>query len=246
MANTLTLSRSSVFQTREMTEPETPDPEAIALDEVEARMRLALNIQQAGGTLVSPSRTSDPWGSSRPPRRKRFAREGEVKVTVIPRHGLAMHQDPEEAAVARERQRRLEAERGLREAQAALDGLRTRLAHAEMARDEAVGEAMARSAALETLRTEILLAEQAIVQLQEETARLAAICEQAERALEAERARREAAEARVMASVPLLVEAPRRHGRGRPKGAKNKPKIDPQPVKWWTKAWRAGETRKMG
>lgn len=74
--------------------------------------------------------------------RHRFVRDGEVPVTVVnPRHG---HPDPDpgvvaglERALAAERQGRIAAEKALEQAQEAVRQLRTRLAHAEMAKQEA-------------------------------------------------------------------------------------------------------------
>ncbi len=96
--------------------------------------------------------------------RKHFVQDGEVPVTIVNRPGLrqpdAFASQPvnrvsvAHAALANERVARERAERSLAEALATIHELRTKLGHAELARQEAANAGLAAREALEALRTD--------------------------------------------------------------------------------------------
>jgi hypothetical protein len=234
----------------------------------EARMRRALGLdgeqlrsrppQERGDT---PQRTADRFSTQG--HKRRFVHDGEVPVTLV--HGLVSgrreHADGNgsrpntnaqptnrlevaEAALAAEIATREKAERSFAEAQAAVHDLRTKLGHADLARQEAV----------ETLRRE-----------RETTAGLRASLQEAEEQVTAARQAHEAAEKaladlrerQATRSVATVDEPPRprrgrkpraeilaaaetvaapvapRKGPGRPRKTESKPAREPKPIRWW-------------
>lgn len=194
--------------------------------------------------------------------KRRFVHDGEVPVTVV--HGLISgrrehgdgngnrngnHTAPTnrleiaEAALAAEIATRERTERALQEAQAAVHDLRTKLGHADLARQEAV----------EALRREREATEERQAELQEAQAQVAAAQEArevAERALEelreelakpvepvpapvapARRGRKPRAETAAVAEPSEPATKPRKVGRPRMKAAA--PAREPKPIRWW-------------
>lgn len=123
-------------------------------------MRRALGLgRPAQGAAAKPRSATGQQTPDRP--KRRFVQDGEVPVTLVHalpdrRAGLSpspASQSPPapgvaelEAALAAERAARERAERSLREAQATIHALQTRLGHAELARVEALETAKADSA----------------------------------------------------------------------------------------------------
>lgn len=199
--------------------------------------------------------------------RHRFVQDGEVPVVMVS-NGGGLSRAPAEnrtpssrpattVDVAAERSARERAERALRDAQNMIRDLETKLAHAELARTEAVNQAKASRAA-------------AVAAREEASAQIA----RAKTLLEEERGGRERAEARLQAALegrteeprvkrkytrrkPLLPvtpepwsgEAPapevavgaevgvprlRKRAAGLPKAPRER-MVEPKPVKWWIK-----------
>ena len=128
----------------------------------ETRMRRALGLQSTAAPPGEVAPTPAPAGPRRPARR--FARDGEVAVSVVHRDAAAGTNRLEAARQALQAQTagREQAERRLVEAQATIRELQTQLAHARLARDEAAqraaAEKQANEQALASLRAELLTA----------------------------------------------------------------------------------------
>jgi hypothetical protein len=142
-------------------------------------------------------------------------------------HGPVNRLEAAEAALRTERAARSLAERALAEAQAQVQSLRTKLAHAEMAQTEALAaERAARAEALSRA----------------EAAELTTAAIQAELAAAAPVRAAPAATARPAAQA-AEVTPPRR--RGRPPGSGKRsapapaPENEPEPVQWWLPSYRA-------
>ena len=208
----------------------------------------------------TPQRPVDRF--STPGHKRRFVHDGEVPVTLV--HGLVSsrreHADGNgtrpspnaqptnrlevaEAALAAEIATRERAERSLAEAQAAVHDLRTKLGHADLARQEAV-EALRR----EREASDVLRASLQEAQDQVTTARRAQ--EAAERALadwqepqatrpdevadEPPRPRRgRKPRALIQAAVEAVATDQPRRGPGRPRKTDPKPVREPKPIRWW-------------
>ena len=192
------------------------------LSNEEARMRQALGLR-GDGSAVRPVQRREPDGRGR-----RFVKDGEVPVVV-----LSGPKDPAAAAPAAgnrlaaveaelrsERAAREKAEQSLREAQASVERLETKLAHAELAHAEALGaERQAREQAERALGE----------------AREAIAAREAELASARERGR-----ARTAASS----EKPRGKTAAKPRKSAETAKREPQPVKWWLPSFRAKMRKK--
>jgi hypothetical protein len=174
----------------------------------ELRMRRFLGLQGAAPLQPSQLRSDQ----ARP--RHRFVQDGEVPVVIAnsPRaanaaaNGAAM-----QAALDHERAARTSAERLLAEAQATIQSLRTKLAHAEMAQADALAaERHARERAEAALREAVAAREQTEQKPSKTTART-----------------RTAPEPHTSSAKPASKTPAAKKG-------------EPQPVKWWLPGHRAG------
>ncbi len=135
--------------------------------EAEARMRHALGLMtrpRHGAHESPPERRVQQAHGSAGTRRHRFVQDGEVPVSVVRAGGRregpslgagVMHragESPRADELAAERNAREQAERRLAEAQLLVRSLQTRLADADMARDELETELRAARASLEAAR----------------------------------------------------------------------------------------------
>ena len=183
----------------------------------ETRMRAALGLLQPGTGRSA---------SSRPDYRvakRRFARDGEVEVTVINGAGTEpVGVSTRDRLIAAERELEAEREahartkRALQEAISAVHGMETKLAHTQMARDEALAvERAARQRAEDALRE---LREKTAVSVKppEESSTVAA----------------------ASGGMPVLKRRP-----GRPRRAVVEA-AEPEPVKWWLPSYRAARGSK--
>ncbi len=236
-------------------------------------MRRALGL--VGRKLAAPEQSQSAPRTASAPRstqmqtperhKRRFVSDGEVPVTVLRReHGVdapplrpasgaspSNRLDAAEAALRAERGARERAERALAEAQALIRDLRTKLGHAELARNEA----------LETAKTEIAAAASSRAAANEElnqlhaarAAQQAAEQQLADERIARERAERALREARRAAEPsergsgkveaegadPPPLQLPRKPALPRKRMAsKPQPTIDvgeQQPVRWWVK-----------
>ena len=192
----------------------------------------------------SPDRPS----GARP--RQRFVQDGEVPVTVVNRqHEPDAPARPSvnrlggtDAALANEQAARRQAERSLQQALAAIHDLRTKLGHADLARQEAVEAARTEREAAEALRAAFQKQESGLAEAlaAERAARMAA--ESALHKALAARGRteegRQAALEMRSASAPrdAAAPAPREPAAAVPRKTRKPatPKQrEPQPVKWW-------------
>ena len=194
------------------------------------RRALGLSEHKAPAADQSPPPHSSTI-TQRPPRR--FARDGDVPVTII-------HRDPDDGSgvnrleaaqrglreqiAARER-----SEQQLRDAEATIRDLQTKLAHERLAKDEASGAMQKELAAVrQALETERAAREAAVIERDQAITDAREI----EERLRTVMARRPVAAESSMAAVP--VEQPRR--RGRP--PKVKPVVDESDVvEWWVPGW---------
>ena len=175
----------------------------------EIRMRRALGLQ--GPSRAAPQQRAD---QARP--RHRFVQDGGVPVVVLnsrsdtdPVAAFKSRVAEIEAALDVERNAHGATKRTLQEAQASVQALQTRLAHAEFAHGEALAaERRARKEAEDSLQARI--------------------------ALEAEQAASPAGEAPVAAAVT----APKKAVRKMPRVPRTPKVAEPQPVKWWLPKFR--------
>lgn len=224
------------------------------IEQTEARMREALDRIGKGrpprevrpaAASVFPATLGGRGGAEG--QKRRFVREGEVPVMVVSgsrppegsaqRRGPAPHPEQAEgfsAALQRERVAHDAAERQLREAQATIQDLRTKLGHIAIARDEALEAARRAEAARAALAHEIDVL----------NSRLAA--EVAARA-KAERAAGPGFAPEPAPVPPGAAEPPKTRRRGRPpktdatasqaapKRKPGRPRVEkePEPIKWW-------------
>jgi DNA polymerase III gamma/tau subunit len=189
------------------------------LRNAEQNARRALGLMPGGqGTSV---------GTMQGRTRRRFARDGEVAVVVLPRsdHATSDSQTPQsatspatnriaaaEAARDAESRARQRAERALAEAQAALRSLQTQVRHAAMSQDEVLEAARRAVAERDTLEA-ALAAERQARQIAEQA--LAKLLVRRERA----------SETAPPPSVPRVKKPARAKGRA----------PEPKPVRWWIK-----------
>jgi hypothetical protein len=107
----------------------------------EAQMRRALGLHNTSPTQAVPAPPTTPLGASSPQRR-RFARDGEVRVSMIHRDqddGAGANKlDATRQALREQVTARENAEHRLQEAQATIHDLQTKLAHERLAKDEAI------------------------------------------------------------------------------------------------------------
>jgi len=156
---------------------------------------------------------------------RRFVRDGEVPVEIRPIRKPGSNQQPQtnpalealKAELSVEHAARKEADRALGEARATIESLQARLAHAEMARDEAVS-ALRRS-------LEPRPVEPAIELLPDSMADPVPVKVPARRG-------RKPGSLNKVPRAAKLPKAPRP-----PKVAK--PEAEPKPVQWWTPSFRA-------
>ncbi len=182
---------------------DTRTPGASDLEDTEARVRQALGVQDRSVSRPMQHRAGQP----RP--RHRFVQDGEVPVVVLntPKNAdtpSASRIQAVEAALDAERTARADAERSLREAEATIQALRTKLAHAELAHGEA-------------LATEREARERAEQALREATAAPAT----------------EEPLARGIVAAATAPEKPKRSRRPAGTAAAAAKTREPRPVKWW-------------
>ena len=175
----------------------------------ELKMRQALGLNTRG-PLHKPQQRPE-----QARQRHRFVQDGGVPVTVLnPRQdveaaGLRERIEELQSSLEHERAAHASARRALQEQQAATQALQTRLAHAELAHNEALSvERHARAAAQEAL---------------------------ANASVQARRAPK-AAEPEDGPEQPATANGAAKTKRGRPRTA---PQKEPKPVRWWTPSFRA-------
>ena len=139
-------------------------PPSPAMEDAEAQMRRALGLfgdapksRSDGGERAEPAQRSGGGVFTQNTHRRRFVQDGEVPVTVVRRDDPASAAPPMgpsysrlhrvEAALQTESTTRERAERALQEAQAAVQALRTKMGHNDLAKNEAVAAAQPRNAA---------------------------------------------------------------------------------------------------
>jgi len=206
-------------------------------------------MRQALGLRNGPSGPNVPQRREAEQRGRRFVKDGEVPVVVV--HSLrepgAEGAQPvnriaaAESLARTERSAREQAGRGLAEAQATIQHLRTQLVHAEMAyREGLAGERRARELAEAALR---------------EASEALAVAEgrPVEPALAPRRRGRPPGSGikrapRPEAHEPDAVaaqhaEPARRRGRPRKHPLPAAPETEPEPVQWWLPSFRAGRKR---
>ena len=198
--------------------PSKPFPGAPITDE--ARMRQALGLSDDGAVPRLPQRREPEV------RGRRFVRDGEVPVVVLNAAKDASAVGPAtphsrvaaaEAALRAERLAHQQTEQALKDAQAAVGRLETKLAHAELAHSEALAAERASRESAERARDEAAAAR---VALEARIAELTPV----------ERPRR--------GRKPGAVPAKRPAAKPRRKAADAKQR-EPQPVKWWLPSYRA-------
>jgi hypothetical protein len=197
--------------------PSKPAPGAPITEE--ARMRQALGLRDESAVPRLPQRREPDV------RGRRFVRDGEVPVVVLstakdaPAPGPATPHSriaAAEAALRAERLAHQQTEQMLKEAQATIERLETKLAHAELAHGEAVAAERATRESAERARDEAIAA-RAVLE-----ARVAELTP-------AERPRRGRKPAAASAKEPAAT---------RRKAAEPNQR-EPQPVKWWLPSYRA-------
>ena len=166
-------------------------------------------------------------------RTRRFVKDGEVPVVVL---SPSREHGPDgpapvnriaaaEAALRSERAARERAERTLRETQATLQHVQTKLAHADLAHSEALAAERRGREQAETALAEAIVAREA---LEAHLAEIAAATPPSEPELPAEAA---------TPSQPALVKSPPVK---RPRRAAASPtEREPQPVKWWLPSYKS-------
>jgi hypothetical protein len=260
-------------------------------DEAESQMRKALGLLGDGQRhrpdserLDQPHRQGDRFNGGL--HRRRFVQDGDIPVTVLRRdqgHELPAHRGAApaapptssrlqrtEAALAAETAARERAERSLAEMQALAHDLRTKIGHAELAKNEAV-EALSREReVIVQLRADAHAWEERLQEayMQARAAEQAAECSQdqladerharkaAEKALRSSESARETAEQLVRAlseetPVPRRMELTRRphaepevvEATSRRPRAAEVPAAEPEPVKWWLNPKPAAKRR---
>jgi hypothetical protein len=192
------------------------------MQDVEAQMRRALGLygvprRQEAERAAAPMlpRPADRFGAGG--QRRRFAQDGEVRVTVL--HGRRDHPadapvnrlEAAETAVAAERAVREQAERALAEAHATIHDLQTKLGHASLAQTELQAVARRDQEAIAALQAELRATSERLAtmdaareQLQQRLNTIeAAYAEQQSARQQAERAQRDADAARADAERRL-------------------------------------------
>jgi hypothetical protein len=183
----------------------------------ETRARRALGVAASPPPL--PQQRSD-----QARRRHHFVRDGEVPVVVLSGDGRSNTRPPADTRIAdlehaleAERAAHASAARSFQEAQAMIQSLQTRLAHAELASDEVIAaERRARGEAEKALHDAVAGGRTAVHQDDGRPA------EPDAKSTRGERVRRATTAAKPAAA----------------------PKGEPEPVKWWTASYRAKRKRK--
>jgi hypothetical protein len=232
-----------------------------SMQAAELKMREALGLNGRGDRPPPRPQTDQPRtngersSNDRPApngHRHRFVQDGEVPVVLAKNNGLGNGASTARGAGAPptanrlaslsaelglERSARERAERTVQQLQAVARDLQTKLAHAELARAEAVAASRADHAALAALR--VANREQ---------------IEQIEATLRAERAARQTAEAALQARLaappppPVLAPAPAapRVAKAKKAAAPRKPREpkvrEPKPVRWWIRSESSAKT----
>lgn len=213
----------------------------LRLSEAEEKMRRALGLLPGGAPQPQRSHPTSPVPPAELPRghfKRRFVSDGEVPVTVIPASNRRPNEDAERYHA--ERQAREQAERGLQEAQNTIRDLQTKLAHAEIAKNEVQQHFDAERQKVADLNLSLKDAEQRIQTLEaaaEQRARRAEAMRQA-RESAAAKAEAEAAELAATAARKQAIRAATVKPKATTRVATKKPgaraaKPEQKPVKWW-------------
>ena len=204
------------------------------LQATETQMRRALGLQSTAAPTGEAHAMPPPAGVHRPARR--FVRDGEVAVSVVQRDAAAGSNRLDAARQALEAQTtaREQAERRLVVAQETIRELQTQLAHARLARDEAVQSAaevkQANDQALAALQAELQETRAGLRQTGPRQQRLSA--KPAHPVMTGDLL------AGLAATAPAETPAPARK-RGRPRQAEQpKPEADAGFVESWKPGWR--------
>jgi hypothetical protein len=186
----------------------------------EARMREALGLDNR------PFRQSPQKSAGEIRHRRQFVQDGEVPVVVANRHreqgngaSAGSRLAKLQTALEAERMARTSAERALQEAQATIQNLETRLAHAELGHGEALAAERARREQVEKALQQAMAARDAV-----------------ERQLRQAECRQEVAEPARKRGRPKKAASSRQID-GAPSAARKL--REPQPVKWWLPSYRA-------
>ncbi len=201
------------------------DPATDAADASEERMREALGLGKRSESVAHPQQNHTPHTSDPNRVRRRFAQDGDVPVVVLGRSREAeaaqeLRVAALETKLQEERAARQTAERTVESCQATIQSLRTKLAHSEMAIDEA-------RAAERQARAEAAAAIERQTQVQTTQAQ---------------------PESEPVSQAELVAEEPQSRLVREPRKAKvvadsNEP--EPQPIEWWLPSFRA-QTRGRG
>jgi hypothetical protein len=220
-----------------MSEIESDDPRLSATEE---QMRRALGLRQGSSP---PARFSSSGAHAPHPKKRQFARDGDVPVEVL--HGRdnssGVNQlDATRQAVQAQTAAREEAERLLTEARHTIHDLQTKLGHERLARDETAKQAETAKRELEQALTAARADLEAEHDLRLTMARerdQAILGRQAaeDRLRQAKEARKIAGRAKTAAPAQAPAAAPPPRRRGRP------PKVDRDDtavVEWWAPGWK--------
>jgi hypothetical protein len=243
------------------------------MEDAEQQMRKALGLYGDAPRSRPDGERSEPaqragGGFMQGVHRRRFVQDGEVPVTVVRRdvpeagNGQAGPTSSRlqrvEAALAAEAAGRDRAERALHEAQAALQGLQTKIGHNDLAKDEAVAASKRHLDEIAALREELTAgaerlreAEARAHDAEEDLRAVRAELQEERRARKlAERLLHEASEEPALLTTtdavnhaPDAIERiPAR--RGRPPAVRAEPEVEPEPVKWWLLPTKAAAKRR--
>ena len=209
----------------------------------ETQMRRALGLQSTTAPPDGAAPMPTSAGVHRPARR--FVRDGEVAVSVVHRHAAGGNRlDAARQALEAQTAAREQAERRLVEAQGTIRELQTQLAHARLARDEAVQRAteakQANDQALAVLQAELQEARARLQQIEPRQQRLSArpaedppaAAKTAQRGMTGDLLA--GLEAAAAAETPAPV---RRRGRPR-RAAPPQAEAEADFVEWWKPGWR--------
>ena len=211
----------------------------------ETQMRRALGLQSTRARPGDGAPPPGPTGARRPARR--FVRDGEVAVSVVARDAAAGTNRLDAAWQALEAQTaaREQAERQLVAAQETIRELQTQLAHARLARNEAVQRAaeekQASEQVLAAVRAELLTAQASLQRTDQRRPRLPAGPADDPSAAHAEsapcRMTGDLLAGIAAASAAETLAPARRRGRpSRVEQAQPEPELDF--VEWWKPGWR--------
>jgi chromosome segregation ATPase len=244
------------------------------MDDAEAQMRRALGLNGGMRSRPEPERGDQPSQSRMqdrfsPAHRRRFVQDGDVQVAYVRQPDPAARQPVQASPLAARLQRvettlaaetaaRQLAERTLTEAQTTIRDLRTKLGHADLARNEATealrrdreNQAAARAEfqeqiarqqeaedRLKTLQRDLSAAQTALQEERGERKALEKALRAAEEAREtAERLVRVLSEEEAAATATVTTLASRRPAKASPKAAAPvavEETEEPEPVKWW-------------